>query len=172
MQGTLHKAHFYFTLALGLLGAIQTLAQDTGVIGLTLYIVQLEERFDVKFSYVDENLQGIEIQVPSSVEFTEILKNLTEQTGIEIKKLNERYFTLSKARLVNICGRVFDNFAKNTVPGATIEVLGTKKAIVTNAQGKFSVEDINRSASLQIRYLGYTTKIVAVSDLIEQKGCP
>ena len=172
MHGTLHKAHFYFTLALGLLGAIQTLAQDTGVIGLTLYIVQLEERFDVKFSYVDENLQGIEIQVPSSVEFTEILKNLTEQTGIEIKKLNERYFTLSKARLVNICGRVFDNFAKNTVPGATIEVLGTKKAIVTNAQGKFSVEDINRSASLQIRYLGYTTKIVAVSDLIEQKGCP
>ena len=53
--------------------------------------------------------------------------------------------------------------------GTTIEVLGEDKAIITDLNGEFLLEDIPRKASLRIRYLGYITKIVAVESLATTK---
>ena len=65
-----------------------------------------------------------------------------------------------------------DNFADNTVIGATIEVLGTDTAKITDNNGSFQLENISRNASLQIRYLGYVSKYIKVETLLQQTGCP
>ncbi|MEM8926836.1 MAG: TonB-dependent receptor [Bacteroidota bacterium] len=148
------------------------IAQDKQTLELTTFISQLERRYEIKFSYVDTDIEGIEIQVPSANRLQEILNSVAQQTGIEIKQLNERYYALSKSKFVNVCGRVLDNFAKNTIPGATIQVLGTQEALITDAEGNFKLENVERTTSLQVRYLGYTTKIVPISDLILENDCP
>lgn len=173
MLGTLRKVFIIiFGIALLSLSPHFSFGQTHQIVGLKTYISQLEARFDVKFSYVDSDILGMEIQVPVFEQLSEILENLNQQTGIEIKRLNERYYALIKPRLVNICARVLDNYAKNRVPGATVEVLGTDKAIITDLEGRFSLYDIDRNAFIQIRYLGYSTKIVPVSELMEKGECP
>ncbi len=171
MQRTLHKLFIVFAMVLLSLSPVFTFAQ-VEVFGLKTFIARLENSFDVKFSYVDADIQGIEIKVPSSKKLQEILNAIAAQTGIEIKQLSDRYYALSKPRLVEICGRVLDNYAKNTVPGATVEVLGMDRAIVTDIEGFFRMEEVDRSASLQIRYLGYTTRIVPIAELANQGECP
>ena len=42
---------------------------------------------------------------------------------------------------------------------------------MTDSDGRFKIENINRKASLQIRYLGYTTKIVPITSLVSNTEC-
>ncbi|MBO0329039.1 TonB-dependent receptor [[Muricauda] lutisoli] len=142
-------------------------------IDLISYIKNLENRFDVKFSYIDEDLEGMTIAIPENFgTLEEILQYIEETFRIETEKLNDRYYTLSTNNQVNICGIVLDNFADNTVMGATVEVLGKDTAKITDNNGSFSLENVPRNASLQIRYLGYVTKYVKVETLLQQGGCP
>ena len=172
MQGTLRSVCILLTMVFIVLSQNPAFAQDKQTLELTTFISQLENRYDVKFSYVDTDIEGIQIEVPTDNQLQKILNNIAKQTGIEIKQLNERYYALSKSMFVDVCGRVLDNFAKNTIPGATIEVLGTERALITDTEGNFRLENVERTASLQVRYLGYTTKIVPVSDLNLENDCP
>jgi len=171
MQGTLRKAYITATMVVVLLSFQFSIAQERETLGLSVYISQLENRFRIKFSYIDSDIEGIEVQVLPSDQLSKILEHISEETGLEIKQLSRRYYTLSMPKLVTICGQVLDNFAKNTVPGATVEVLGTDRALITDAEGKFNLESVARNASLQIRYLGFVTKIVPITDFIQQGGC-
>ncbi|MEC8833004.1 MAG: carboxypeptidase-like regulatory domain-containing protein, partial [Bacteroidota bacterium] len=139
---------------------------------LISYLKTLEDDFNIKFSFINEDLDGLTLTVPENMRsLEEILKYIEDRFRIEAEKLNDRYYTLSTNNNVNVCGTVLDNFAKNTVMGATVEVLGTDIAKITDTNGSFSLDNIPRNASLQIRYLGYVTKYVKVEALLQQKGC-
>src|SRR6056297_3548837 len=102
-------------------------------IDLASYLKLLETRYDIKFSYIDKDLDGLTIVVPENLNaIEEILQYIEGTFRIEAEKLNDRYYTLSKNSRVNICGIVLDNFADNTVTGATVEVLGTDVAKITD----------------------------------------
>src|SRR5690606_6397829 len=87
-------------------------------------------------------------------------------------KLSDRYYTLTKSSLVDVCGIVLDNFADNTIPGATVEILGTDIAQISDVNGLFNLKAVPRKASLKIRYLGYLTKYMSVEELLQQDECP
>nr|WP_321410997.1 carboxypeptidase-like regulatory domain-containing protein [uncultured Allomuricauda sp.] len=164
----------YIGLLLGILfflvGNINAQEEQQSLIS---YIKNMENWFDVKFSYIDEDLNGLTIEIPENINtLKEILQYIEDTFRIETEKLNDRYYTLSKNNLVSICGVVLDNFADNTVIGATIEVLGTDTAKITDNNGSFLLENISRNASLQIRYLGYVSKYIKVETLLQQTGCP
>ena len=137
MLRTLRKVFIIFGIVFLSLSPYYSLSQKEQSVGLKDYIAKLEHQFDVKFSYLDADVLGIEIQIPSLEQLPKILENLTQQTDIEFKQLNERYYALTKSKSVHICARVLDNYAKNRVPGATVEVLGTDQAIVTDSDGRF-----------------------------------
>ncbi|KQC31274.1 TonB-dependent receptor [Flagellimonas eckloniae] len=139
---------------------------------LKSYLTGLEKRFDIKFSYVDEDLEKVEISTPVSNSLQGILESIRAQTQIKIEKLNERYYTLVKSTLVDICAKVLDNFAENTVSAASVEVVGSEIALVTDSEGLFSLRDIPREALIRIRFLGYVTKYVPVESLIARNDCP
>ena len=175
MLGTHNNKHL--SLVIGfmffLLCNINAQEKQRSSIDLVSYLKSLETRYDIKFSYIDEDLDGLTIVVPENLNSIEAILQYIENTfHIATEKLNDRYYTLSENNQVNICGVVLDNFADNTVMGATVEVLGTDTAKITDNNGAFSLENIPRDASLQIRYLGYVTKYVKVESLLLQKGCP
>ncbi len=172
MLGILLRSCFFLYLGLAFVMSNPLYAQEpTPTISLTSYLVQLEKEYDIKFSYVDEALQAVSLKTPKANTLKGILLEIGRQTGLSIKKLDGRYYTLSKTPFVTICGAVLDNFAKNSIPGATIEILGTEQALITDMDGTFTLKEVPREASLKVRYLGYITKYVTVEDLLKNGEC-
>ncbi len=139
---------------------------------LVSYIKNLEDRFDVKFSYINEDLDNFTISIPKNlIALDDILNYIEKKLQVDIEKLDERYYSFIKIPNVAVCGTVLDNFAENTVPGATIEVVGTAIATDTDAKGFFTLENVPRNKSLKFRYLGYTTQYVTVDEILKNQGC-
>ncbi len=170
MQKTRRKRNFslylllFWALAIGL-------AQDNQKVPIISYIQDLETRFNVKFSYVDTDLEPVKISIPPGTDLTGILNAIQNETQLLIKKLSERYYTISRSTTVDICGFVLDNFGKNNVMGASVEVLGSSIAVVTNFNGKFSLTNIPRKASIRIRYLGFKTRYITAEDFASANPC-
>lgn len=173
MLGTLRHSHF--CLILGFLLFFHTLhaQEQQNSVGLIPYLKTLEERFNIKFSYLNEDLDDFTISIPENmVTLNDILDYIESRLQLQAEKLNDRYYTLTKSTNITLCGTVLDNFAENTIPGATVEVLGTEIAQTTDSNGGFMLHDVSRDASLKIRYLGYLTKYIPIKSLIQQGGCP
>jgi len=173
MPKTCRKLFFrwFFLSALLFVQAIQSQEQSAPKLYLTSYLLELEKRFDVKFSFADANIQSIEIVRPSEDSLDKILTSLRGQTQIAIQKLNERYYTLIKGDTIDICATVLDNYEQNTVIGATVEVLNTKTSVITDFDGTFSLSDIPRSAILQIKHIGFKTLFVEAEELVNHYPC-
>ncbi|HBU78588.1 MAG TPA: TonB-dependent receptor, partial [Muricauda sp.] len=70
---------------------------------LISYIKNIENRFDVKFSYLDEDLDGLTLKIPESLNtLEEILQYIKDIFNIQTEKLNDRYYTLSTKNQVNV----------------------------------------------------------------------
>jgi hypothetical protein len=147
------------------------LGQEKSMVPLKSYLTQLEVKYDVKFSFIDEDLKGVTIKALGFNNLNAILVALENQTKLKIEKVSNRYYTITKSSLVHICARVLDNYAENTIPGATVEVLGHEIAIITNEDGSFSLKNIPRTASLKVRYLGYITRYIPVEELTDLPTC-
>ena len=148
-----------------------TIAQSGEKIGLSTFIQQLEQEFNIKFSYADSEIYDLEIHIPKENFLADILDDIENQTQVEIEKLNERYYTLTKSNFVSICATVLDNFKMNTLYGATVKVLGTNISTILDDSGTFTLYNIPRNASLQIKHLGYKTLFVNADDLIKREPC-
>ncbi|WP_445384304.1 TonB-dependent receptor [Robiginitalea sp. IMCC44478] len=146
-------------------------ASDSGARELVPLIQLLEERYEVKFSYADEDLEGILVYLDASGPLEQILEELRQQTQLLIRQLNNRYYTISKSTTVDICATVLDNFENNSIPGATVEVMGSSIAVTTASDGSFSLKEIPRKATLKIRYLGYKTLYITADRLLRNNPC-
>ncbi len=132
----------------------------------------LEAQYNIKFSYINKDIEDFQISLPENlVALDDVISYVEKEFQIKVQKLSDRYYSIVKKTLVDICGRVLDNFAENTVMGATVEVLDSEIALTTDMQGRFEIKDIPRSASLKIRYLGYVTQYVSAEDLLSKKDC-
>ncbi len=162
-----------FILCLGLFFLFVSNSQESEqrTTYLIPFIQKLENSFEVKFSYVDTDIRSVQINIPESEILDTIIQNIEDQTQLQIQKLNERYYTIARPNVISICGIVLDNFEQNTVTGATVQVLGTEKAVITDLDGSFTLNDIPRTANLQIKHIGFKTLFIAADKLLEKKPC-
>ncbi|NER10549.1 Outer membrane receptor for ferrienterochelin and colicins [Muriicola jejuensis] len=162
---------FFFCFSFLLFFLATGLGQEGNRLSLISYLQQLEQEFNVKFSYVDEDLTDIEIDPPDGSDLSLILETLEELTRLRIEKLSDRYYSIVLSTTVDICGFVFDNYGKNTIPGASVEVLGSSTALVTDMDGRFTLTNVPRDANLRIRFLGFKPRYIAASEL-SGNDCP
>ncbi|MRI02295.1 TonB-dependent receptor plug domain-containing protein [Kriegella sp. EG-1] len=137
----------------------------------TSYLQELERKFEIKFSYTDASISSIEIVPPSEVTIEGIINNLYLQTQISIEKLDERYYALIAKSNIDICATILDNFQQNTVTGATVQVLESEKATITDLNGKFTLKNIPRFAVIQIKHIGYKTLFITAEKLANLQNC-
>ena len=64
-----------------------------------------------------------------------------------------------------------DNFEQNTVTGATVEILGTETAVITDSDGGFAIGNVPRNTKIQIKHFGYKTLFVDAEELMNQNPC-
>lgn len=170
------KHHKYFVFLVGLclfLVSFSTRAQKDTVPKANLigYIEELEREFDVKFSFVDEDLRGLKFTVPDTDSLPKIIEELRKQTLLRIAQLNDRYFAISKSNLVDICANIVDNFENSTIMNATVEVLGSNISLISDIEGRFYLREVPRNATIAIKHLGFRTKYLAAEELVGNDPC-
>ena len=172
---SMKKKHLNFLLAslFPFLVLSYSYSQETTKNELPLieYLEVLEKDFNIKFSYADSDLVDIKIERPDLKNFENILEFITDKTGLTFTKLNNRYFTIDRADTISICAYILDNFQKNTIPGATIEILDNEKATVTDSNGKFVFSDIPKSATVLIKHIGFKPLFISASELGNGNNC-
>ncbi|MCL5245110.1 TonB-dependent receptor [Cellulophaga sp. 20_2_10] len=146
--------------------SLLTTAQETSnAIPLLNYIQQLEQEFNIRISYVNKDIDSFNIQPSTSTILGEVLKYISKKTDLTLTKLNERYYALSKENTISIHAKILDNYEQNTINGATVEVLESNLAIVTDAMGYFKLTNVPKDAILRIRFIGFKTMHISAKEL-------
>ena len=84
----------------------------------------LEKRFDVSFTFVDENVEGIRVEIPSELlTLPETLDFLQANTSLLFQQLSDRFITIIKPNLEqrDLCGVLVDIDTEEKIQGATIQ---------------------------------------------------
>lgn len=167
----------YLVLLLLLIFNFQVgLSQETTENKLLLIeaLPQIEQQFAVKFTYVDEVLDGIYI-TPfdySSSFLSELLKKLSNQTQLIFSELSKNNYAISENPELSVCATIIDAENKERIFGATIEVVGKSMGVLSTEDGSFKLINISRNDSLHIRYLGYNIHATNVGKLLDLTNCP
>lgn len=144
----------------------QSFAQDTGTKPLGDFLHVLEEKFDVVFTYADENIRGVTVIIPQNEwSLEENIQELQKQTGLEFTKINSRYIAIHKNKNgVTISGIIIDQSTKEILEGAV--VASNNAHAISDKQGQFSIKIKTETDSiLDIRYVGYKNKLVTIDGI-------
>tara|TARA_R110002051_G_scaffold72481_9_gene131022 strand:+ start:1868 stop:4414 length:2547 start_codon:yes stop_codon:yes gene_type:complete len=162
---------FFFLIILFSISLLSKAQENnTPKIQLTTYLEKIEKDFNIKFSFIDEDIRSIVVEVQENKNLEAILAYLKTKTQLSIRKINDRYYAIS-SDTISVCATVLDNFKENTVNGATIEVLENSITKITDENGFFQIEDVPRDATIAIRYLGFKPLFIRAENLIHKNPC-
>jgi hypothetical protein len=150
---------------------ISIIAQEDREISMRAILDDLEDRYDVSFTYVDEDIEGFFLKPPpEDIDLSEAIHYLKSNTGLNIQQLNTRFITINrvKANDIIICGILVDRKDGRIIHGATIQ--GPSKFTVSNENGGFRLRGLLLEDTILIRYLGYEYLIKPASQFSED-GC-
>lgn len=139
----------------------ECIAQNTETKPLESFLHILENRFDVAFTYADENIHDITVSIPSNnLSLEEYLIELQKQTGLEFKRLDSRYIAIQKSTPeVTFSGKIVDKETKELLAGAVL-ISGDKYAVSDN-NGQFTIKlSPELDSALTIRYVGYKQLVI------------
>ncbi|WP_028376317.1 carboxypeptidase-like regulatory domain-containing protein [Leeuwenhoekiella sp. MAR_2009_132] len=134
-------------------------------------LTQLENQFDVKFSYGVKTIA--DFKVPSNLKFStlnEALIFLNTKTSFEAIALDERYITISPSKKnISLCGVVTDSETGEILPGASIS-LSKNQGSIANNNGAFSIVTETVNLNISISFIGYKTSTIPVKELVSTTG--
>lgn len=144
--------------------------KNAPLIPIITYLEELENKFQIKFSYLDEDLKDFQVKKSDSAKLEDILERLKNQTNLSFFKLDERYYSITHKN-ISICAQVFDNFLQSTLPNASVQVLKPSITIVTDETGTFVLDNIPRKAVIEIRHIGFKPLFITAENLIKKSPC-
>jgi hypothetical protein len=126
----------------------------------------LEQKFDVRFSYINAHIQNQYVKtIPSFSNVERCIQALEEITGLKFDVLNERFISISKINLKTqpICGVVLDGTTGEKLEGASI--LLNDRLLLTDENGRFIINEVQLADMVTIQFLGYRLKKEAINQL-------
>ncbi|MEX0998095.1 MAG: carboxypeptidase-like regulatory domain-containing protein [Flavobacteriaceae bacterium] len=168
-----HSILYIVSLLLFLYGNQQIYAQNTQQPLLTI-LQQIEELYDVKFSYANEVIENSRSTPPDfSQTLPEILDEVSKKTSLTFKYIDERYIaiTASPDAFINLCATLINGETLFPLEGATIEVKGTNQATLSNSEGLFTLKNVQVGAQIEIRFLGFESLLVNATSIQESAPC-
>lgn len=168
-----HSILYIVSLLLFLYGNQQIYAQNTQQPLLTI-LQQIEELYDVKFSYANEVIENTRFTPPDfSQTLPEILDEVSKKTSLTFKYIDERYIaiTTSPGAFINLCATLTNGESGFPLAGATIEVIGTNQVSLSNSEGLFTLKNVQADAQIEIRFLGFESLLVNASSIQGSAPC-
>lgn len=128
----------------------------------------VENKFDVKFSYVISNIENIQLQgkISDISTLNEIITYINSKTFLIATKIDERFISIApKQENIEICGTIVD---KNNIPinNASVTVSGKLYGSTSDENGVFYLKNLKISDNLEIQYLGNKSILKNVNELI------
>ena len=161
MQSNRFICHVFLLLIIGL--PLQ--AQETRREPLRFVLQKLENQFKVVFTFADEWITGVEVDVPSSKNSLQAtLTNLSNQTSLAFQILDTRYIVISKPLIkVNdsLCATLHSAETGEPLAGATVQL--NQAFTTTNSSGYFQLSA--SSGQLIIRILGFEPLIISADSV-------
>jgi len=136
--------------------SISLYAQDSKEQSLRSLLSDLEKRYDVSFTYIDEDINPIFIIAPpEDLELSDAINYLTDKTNLNFQVLKERFITISKPMegIIKICGIIIDEKTGDLISGATVQA--GRKFTISDEVGNFRLNGIKEEDTILVRYLGY-----------------
>lgn len=156
----INKVFILSLLILVLLGG-ECIAQNTGTITLDKYLKILEAKYNVAFTYADENIKNVYVTEPKEdvLSLGKHIEILKKQTDLEFNILSSKYIAIKKTnQIVEIKGTIIDKESQQIIDGAII--FSKKYFVLSDSSGKFSfVANLAEDSLLTIRYTGYKTQL-------------
>jgi outer membrane cobalamin receptor len=131
-------------------------AQDSKERPLRSILSDLENRYQISFTYVDEDVKNLFLTAPpDDYKINEAITYLHEKTHLDFQILNDRFITIRKPniKLVSICGVLIEDETGSLINGATIQT--GRKFTISDERGYFDLKDLNEKDTLLVRFLGY-----------------
>jgi len=155
----------YFLLVLV---SIKSFAQHSKQEPLDQFLHRMEAKYDVVFTYADENISGIAVNIVSAdLSLEACLKELEKQTELVFRQLNNRYIAIqNKSAEIWVSGQIRDGGTKELLEGAYVYTSGSYA--LSDANGKFSIKvNQKKDSAIVIRHTGYKLYYLGEDDWLD-----
>ena len=142
-----------------------------GLLSLSDYLPKLEEKFDIKFSYL-EKYASLTVKDYSYDTKKACITKLERQLNLRIEELESDQFVIRKFKpsdLVSVCGLVVNN--NFPIKNLGIESSTGNPKVTSDQSGYFSIENVAYGSELLIKDQGFLIKSLLVSQLYIE-NCP
>ncbi|SHJ54168.1 TonB-dependent receptor [Aquimarina spongiae] len=130
--------------------------EDSNTEPLSTVFTVLEKRFEYKFTFANEIIEGVRlVPPPENLSFEETLSYLKANTNLTFTIINQTFVSVNKDRtsLITICGQIRDIETGKGIEGA--EIIGTPRSTISNENGFFQIEVSASNVVFLINHIGY-----------------
>lgn len=140
---------------------------------LSILLKSAENQFGVKFSFADKVIDSIRIlPYNKSLSLSKVIQYFTNNAPLTFTVLNAKNILINKPILQNsICGYLIDINTKKRVEGANISILNTNSHTITNSNGYFFIENIDKNSVIEISHISYPTIFLNSTDFLVSRKC-
>lgn len=165
-----NKTTVLITLFVLLWANTATYAQDAPARQpLSTLLAEIGERFDSRFNYLEETVEGISITPPdASLTLSQTLEYLRNETGLIFSVLDNNFISVKRKSELLLCGYLKDKGSMEPLAAATIQ--GLNQTTVSDENGYFELEITATSEEIVIRYLGYRS-LQRAAQYFKTNGC-
>ncbi len=116
----------------------------------------LEVRYNVLFSYADENIIDNEVLLPDqNLSLDDCLTKLSQQTQLSFEILSNRYIAIQVDSDYVICGYLLDSKSRDPIIAAIVSVSNTEKYTITDEYGFFTLSLSREHPQISISHISY-----------------
>ncbi len=137
-------------------------------------LFELENVFNIKFSYNAQLVKGKTITLPETkLDVTILLNKLFKQSSIVYTKTNDRHYiiTSEKDHIGKICGYLQNYKDAAPIQNASIVNKTTSQVVTSHKSGYFEIEYSATTNKIEVQLLGYQKKRLNISKLKNTINC-
>jgi len=130
----------------------------------------IQEKYGYRFFYSNEVVTAEKVELTANeYVISDLLKELSDKTGLtfDLKENNlivvEDTSNTQPKVSGKVTGTVKDAATGETIPGVSVMTIGSKEGVVTDFNGKFSLNVKNMNDLLSISFIGFTTQIIPIN---------
>jgi len=141
---------------------------DQETIPLITILNLLQKKFDCNFTYIDEDIEEIQIQNPPlAYNLKEVIQYLDKNTPIEYTFVNDKNIVLGvKTKKIKICGFLQSLADNKVLVNATIKT--KNNTVLSDEKGEFSLMIDTKKQWINIYFMGYKSIRILASDLMNK----
>jgi hypothetical protein len=122
---------------------------------LIAVIEELKVQFECNFSYADETIENIFVEIPAELQtLPDIVKYLNENTFLNFTLLESNFITISTLQQkFSICGYLVDFDTGDAIQNVTIQ--SKNEFSLSDEKGYFELNNLSKKDLISMQHLGY-----------------